>query len=132
MFPWVREQFAGKTKSEFSELAAFVIIAFVLGHVLHALSHYIDQRPPWSCEGGIYGPNMVVYARQNQDLLSPKERDRLAELVKQQFDVNINDVKLDEREHLIAWCNVLTRITGAVYASKRGALADTLMRDYGP
>ncbi len=119
-----------KGKFGLSEIGIFLIVVFVLGHLLHAIGHFVDQRPPWSCEGGTYGQNLIVFGP-DQDLLSAREFEALANKIKDKFYVDMTTLKATDPADVLTWCNVVMRIAGEVTTAKRSALADTLMRDYG-
>jgi hypothetical protein len=108
-----------------------VIIAFTLGHGLHALGHLVDQWPPKSCHGELYDTNVVVYDRDHQTFLSAMELDKLTEKIYEKFAIAMKGLNLQESKGLLTWCNVVIRIIGNVYYdAKRSALLETYIRDY--
>src|ERR1700690_2436751 len=58
---WVWEHL--KKDSPVKAIASFLIVTFVLGHLLHASSHWVETRLLGWCEGGVYGTNAVVSDR---------------------------------------------------------------------
>lgn len=134
LFPLLRERFVNigddKQKFGFSELGIFLMIAFALGHALHASGHFFDQWHPKSCTGGIYGTNVVVYDR-NQSVLSAKEMDELSKKVEAKYDVRMSGLNLRDPKDLLVWCNATFKMIDDVYVAKRNGLLDTYLRDYG-
>ncbi|MFZ0845978.1 MAG: hypothetical protein WAM62_09320 [Pseudolabrys sp.] len=126
---WIRTQFEKGSPAE--TIGSFIIIAFVLGHMLHATAHWIEARFTNSCEGNVRGTNLVINDRQNQDLLSAAELTDLTTAVSTRYKVKMETLDLQNKVDLVEWCNVLWRIGIDVHAVKKGALSDIFIRDYG-
>jgi hypothetical protein len=127
--PWVRAQFSGGPAVE---IGSFVIITFLLGHFLHFAAHSLEAFNRSSCEGGIYGQNILMTDPKDQHLLSQLEYRKFDKKINDLFDIDIKTLTpLTEKENLIAWCNVVLRIQDSVRHAQRGALLDTFVKDYG-
>jgi hypothetical protein len=83
MFPAIREQF-GSSRFDLTEIGAFIIIAFVIGQMLHQIGHVIDIDFPRYDYSRRYHTDAV--ACQGQRVLSDAERLRVLDAVKAQFD----------------------------------------------
>jgi len=81
LFPWIREQL-GTGESAATEIGAFVLIAFVLGHILHQLGHFIVGSHEY--------PTATVACKNSElpeekRLLSQAERDKIFEYIQGEF-----------------------------------------------
>ena len=140
-WPWLRAQFGGeKGKFDLSKFGALIIVAFVLGHLLHGLYRLVGEQQPWSCESGVYGVNVVVLHPDKLELLSSDELSKLRAAVQNKFNVTMKkpkegpkglNLKENKNEDLIRWCNVVMRVSNAVHQDKKGDLVDIFLRDYG-
>jgi hypothetical protein len=136
--PWIRNQFIEGGQSPTGRPAAnigiFLIVTYLLGHVLHVVPHRIEAGSwsyPLSCEGGVLGQNAVVVAKSSdQHLLSAPEFDELRDRL-EKFEFDMTKLELQNPDHFVMWCNALLRMEDAVQTAKRGALLGTFIKGYG-
>lgn len=121
LYPWTTENLGD---TQFSKVGAFIIVTFVLGHLLHGLGHLaLDNK--LFCEGGMIYRKDFVINDHNHHILSDSEPKRLTLAVRDHFGIEMD--KLSESE----WCNTAIRIRIAVRSAKQNDLLDVLARDYG-
>jgi hypothetical protein len=127
IFPAVRK-LLGKPRSALSELGIFIVAAFVLGHLLHGLGHYVIDSPK-SPVGRMHATFSVI--PEEQELLSATERTELREVVNSRLCVDLTKIKLFDQEQSLSWDHVARQIYMEVYLAKRNERVDIFNRGYG-
>jgi hypothetical protein len=134
-FPWIKEQF-GYPKVGLGEIGSFIIIAFVLGHLLHGLCHVTVERF-MRCVGWAMHTNKVLDWK--ADYPSQLDHQNLAKKVQDAFHVTIPGVPTSASANAPAsapvsasdWDALVRRMYVAVSAAKRNDRVDTFNRVYG-
>jgi hypothetical protein len=137
-FPWIRDQF-GSPKLGLGEIGVFIIIAFILGHLLHGLGHVTIERVMHdACL--VFHTDKVVDG--TLDFPSVKDRERLIKKIEYIFNEQIPGsptppsakascaatlLPVDKED----WKALVQRMYVAVSAAKRNDRVDIFNRIYG-
>src|SRR5262249_39615429 len=82
LFPWLREEF-GSEQFVVADIGVFIIVAFVLGHMLHQTRHLFEtSRTLWTDTAVCVGEPV---AEQDRKLLSDTERSQLLKAINEEF-----------------------------------------------
>lgn len=120
-WPELRALF-GQEGLSIGDLGFFVVMAFVLGHLVQALGNLLETLV-WSVTGM---PSAWVRSPK-QTLISTAQRDQLEAKVTALENTPVALASLGRRQ----WGCITARIAGKVRAAGRGARLDAFLRTYG-
>jgi hypothetical protein len=128
-FPWIKHQF-GEQKVELSGIGSFLIIAFILGHMLHGLGHEMIERP-MRAAGLIHHTDKVVDG--TPDFPSKAGKQDLVDQIKRKFPQIPIDGMLTAtwKDNEAPWYDLVKRINVEVINAKKNDRVEVFNRIYG-
>ena len=104
------------------DLGLFLVLAFVLGHLIQALGNIIE----W-CFATVEGMPSSWVREPNQTLLTSAQREVLLAKVSAMEGVTVDPAKVNKA----AWRNIVMRAYGRVRTAGKSARIDAFNRNYG-
>jgi hypothetical protein len=127
LFPAVRELF-GVERIDAGGLGIFLILAFILGQFIHALSHRIVEAPMiWA---GLAHQTDGVLLNKNPKLLNDGDRSKLADRVKRELDVSIDSLDLGKPADATVWRGIVRRLHSTVNQKTASDRLEIYARQY--